>query len=269
MLIDHNNYALYCIGATSELLIGFNFEKDLVELFQQLIKSKDFSYDQLKGFIEAAKSQTQFKAAAKKVPSETTIPLLKLYSERGQQLLELLQIFSFDESQIIENEQQLFCGILEGDSFVYGHQNLMKKISKSSRTQCLAACLKHSDPKQAIKRALVVLHSGEIDPTRIDLSLLSDELLHHIQSVHLLLKHQVDPCGLKTKRSSKSPLKRLAIICPHRFDKKLNQTEIVQTMKLLIDNGAEVEDLNCYHRGNVTTPLHVATELTIATGESC
>ena len=238
----------------------FNFERNLAELFQLLLNSNNLSYKQLSRFIEEVKFREKFKVAAAKISPEISIALFKFYTGKGQQLLEILQLFSFNKSKIIENEEKLFCGLLETEPFIYNQSSLMKKLSKMSRTQCLAACLKNGMREQAF----VVLDSGEIDPAKVDLSEMSDELLLCKRLIKRLLQSQVNPSGLKSKASSNSPLKRLAIKCPLKFSHQ--KSEIVQTMKLLIDAGAEVEDLSNY-RGNFTPPLHVATELAIATGE--
>ena len=257
---------VYNAGATKKLFFGFDFEAKLTELLQKLLKSNEFSSTHWEHFIASVKSHEEFKIAAKKIHSEISIPLIKLFSSKEQQLAELLQIFSIDESQISENDEDLCCSLLETEQFMHS-QILMTKLSMQSRTQFVISCLKGKNPQ----KILLLLDSGKIDPTMINLSTISDKLLYHKEVVTTLLDLQVNPCGLMdSKKLSDSPLKRLAGRCPHKFDKQSKRLkhEMVQTMKLLIDAGANVEDLNNYHRGNSTTPLHVATELAIVTSES-
>ena len=235
---------------------------NLTKLFQLLVKSNELSYIQLEHFIDGAKLHKEFKAAAKNVPSRVCTPILKLFIGKNQKLLELIHLFSLEEHQIIpliENDYEFFCYLIEKDAEVFTIST-MKKLPEKYRTQYLIVCLKQKNTEQALE----LLKSGSIDSTKISLSSVPDDLLYNINLLQSLLECGIDPKG---KQSIESPLQKLASRCPHWPKKKLHrekQREITQAMKLLIDAGAEVRDLNNYEQ---STPLHVATDLALATGK--
>ena len=245
----------FITGASNDLFDGFDFEEDLVKLLQ-LLQSKKIP---CKHFIETVKSREEFTTAAKAVPLDVCAPLLRHFSEN------LLELLNLQESKLVPSIRnfdnfEFFRKFVKNNAGIFTTAE-MSRLSKRYRTQYLLVCLQQKNTEQAIE----LLKSGPINPIEIDLSTVADELLLNEQLLQMLLKYGIDPCGLKGK---KSPLYQLASKCPHWPKKKLyreKQKAMLQAIKLLINAGAQVEHLNSYNIGR-TTPLHVATELAMATG---
>lgn len=100
----------------------------------------------------------------------------------------------------------------------------------------------------------------------IDLSKQTKKVLQSRELLSALLAKSVDPRGL----SSPTPIIQLVQSCPKQVHKKKAfelYCRIIENIELLLASGADVKELNTYHKGHETTPLHVATEMALIAGK--
>lgn len=153
------------------------------------------------------------------------------------------------------------------------YQYFLKMYSSSPKLDLVAQSLNpvhrtkllfHKVEKKKYEDADAVLKGGDIKPEEINLSgmivaLLDD--LEDTQFLELLLKR-----GVAVKRSEEiSPV----TILLSRW-KKSNSTQrkkIINNVVVLLKHGCEIKDLCSFYDGKQTTPVHVATELSILYGE--
>ncbi len=210
----------------------------------------------------------QFKNAIKQINLKVGEQLLRFCQQNDELLQKALSLLSYNEEQIVlfindgDSDDEFCYKLLNTDYLQQSHCfMIMQKLSKSFRSEYLLKTMQSTD----IERALLVLKSGEILPEKIDLC---SKKVVSIDLLCKLLESGVNPCGLKT--STTTPLTILVKQYPENRHKKNLQMrcDTVACMQVLINAGADVEDLSSYHSGIKTTPIHVATDLALTTGES-
>ena len=265
---------LYVGDKTKDLLKVFDFKSDLTNLLQLLLQHKDrgLQMSQIEYLIKFSRQANakKFISAAKEIPHKIGEELLKYCQEKTQLLQEIVEILSYSEDQVLEfirevdrKDDEFCCHLLNIKQFRTS-QKLMEKLSVSSRSHRLWKALKNEETEQGI----LLLHSGEIQPEMVDLSRLSNKTLDSRELLLALLAKEVNPQGLS---GTITPLIKLVSRCPNRATKSKNLDTYIKTIeniRQLIDAGANVEDLNAYHSGHKTTPIHVATEMAVTTGEA-
>ena len=254
---------------TKNLLKSFDFQSNLTELLELLLESEELTIPQIECLVKFSKQANlkKFNVAVKDIPRELGKKLLKVCQTKLELLQELITLLAYDEEQVVKfigddtREDQLFCcQLLDTKQFKLS-QALMKKLTPASRSQYLQTILQNSE----IEKAITLLNSGEILPDTIDLTKMTKRTLHSQELLSALLNKKVNPCGLS---GPPSPLTQLVHSFPKQVNKKTKELycEIVKTISLLVDAGADVEDLCNYHTGHKTTPLHVAIEMALTTG---
>ncbi len=180
-----------------------------------------------------------------------------------------MSLLSYDKKQILEfikddgSEDEFCCKLLNTKFLTPCQTILMQKLRKNSRTEYLLKTMQAAE----IERALLVLNSGEIIPEKIDLGLLSKKILTSVDLLSKLLENGVNACGLTP---TVTPLNILVKQYPSDAHKNLQvRCNTVECMQILINAGANLEDLNSYYMysGIKTTPIHVATDMALTTGE--
>ena len=208
----------------------------------------------------------EFRYYAKRIPCEVGEKLLRFCQEKRQLLQEVIALLSYPEEQIFlfirnQEDDQFCCHLVDTEQFC-GSSELMSKLTAESRTQYICELLKSG---KEIRQAIKMLSSGEIKPDFINLSALGKSILLSTELLSALLHRNVNPCGLP---KWVTPITQLVKACPNKVDAKSKALlfKTVTSIMLLLEAGADVEDLTAYHTGE-TTPLHVAAELALLTGK--
>lgn len=214
--------------------------------------------------VNAKKFEDAFKQINLKVGEQ----LLRFCQQKDELLQRVLLLLSYNEEQIVElindtGSDDVFCNkLLLNIDYLQSHGfKIMQKLSKSSRSKYLLKTMQNTDTE----KALLVLQSGEIIPENIDLCLLIKKTVTAKDLLCKLIENGVNPCGLKS--STTTPLTILAKQYPNKKNLQM-RCNTVECMQTLINAGANVEDLNSYFSGIKTTPIHVATDMALTTGES-
>lgn len=248
-----------------------NFDFECIENFPlvTVLKQQEITSKLLKFLLEKHKVRASFKQkAVRNFTPELTLEILKVCSGNKTLLSEVVNLLPHNEVQILDllgnnggNEDDICRGLLKTKIFKKSQQ-VMAKLSKRSRTDFCKEMITQGHTQRALKS----MESGEIDPHEVDLSTLEGVFFNNPEILQALLARGVNPNGLETSPGFKChPLITLVI----RIDKtKQDERQtLVHNMKLLVEAGAHLEDLNRYHRGSKTSPLHVATSIAILTSE--
>ena len=233
-----------------------------------LLQQQDITSNHLIFLFKNPKVRDTFRAKVKSFPRDLTLKMLKVCSTNKRLLATVVNLLPYDELQIVDllgnngDKDVICCGLLRTDK-LKNSQLVMARLSKTSRTQFCLDML----TKSHTQRALKLLKSGEIDPRGVDLSIIIEKM-NNPEVLQALLAQGVNPNGLETSPNFKChPLTTLVTRVTRKNISQDERRNEVQKMKLLVEADAKLEDLNQYHRGSKTSPLHVATSIAILTGE--
>ena len=248
------------------MLKTFNFGLNLTALFQILLQNDDLSIKHIEYLIRFSKQVRPkvFSVAAKCTTYDVGERLLRFCQEETSLLQEIIILLSYSEERIAgfircrKKDEQFCCHLLDSDQLKNSYK-LMTKLTALSRTQYILK-------SKQTERAVLLLKSGEIIPDMINLSTLTKSIFHSSELLSILLDKKVNPCGLT---GSETPIQQLAQGCQKQVDRKNKEVYVmlVNSIALLLEAGANVEDLNAYFGiSESTTPLHVATEMALISG---
>ena len=198
------------------------------------------------------------------------LKLLKECSEKKHLLSEVIKLLAYDGdkiSSLIEEagSEDHLCNCLLKVRALKHNSCIMSKLSRKGRTILLLNRIQAKKPKEDI--IMLLIKSGEIESKDIDMSeIIETVLTMPIELLKLLLAAGVDPNGRRSS-TERSPLSYLAVKCSSRTVKLDLKCKIVEMMQEFVDAGANMEDLDHYFHRSYTTPLHVATDLALRTGE--
>ena len=243
-----------------------------IELLQELITLLSYNEDQAANLIEEVDDindqvANEIDDDQDKVADEVQDDKDQVATDQGTNKLDddKDQVAKDDKDQAAINEitgDQLLCCHLLDIKQLRGSKKLMKKFTSASRTWYLCKVLQNNN----VEQALSLLESGDVIPEKVDLSKQTKKVLQSRELLSALLAKKVDPCG----SSSPTPIIQLVQSCPKQINKKKSfelYCKIIENIYLLLAAGAEVKDLNTYHKGHETTPLHVATEMAVIAGK--
>ena len=136
--------------------------------------------------------------------------------------------------------------------------SICSECNPSQRTQLVAWTIEHH---QTQSRTMTILESGEILSEVIDLSKIVEEPTDPTL-IQQLLDHNVDPNGNGASR--KKPLFIVANKVHRPAKRSVNQIpKLDEIICLLLEAGADIEDLCSLEQGRQTSSLHMATELAL------
>ena len=134
---------------------------------------------------------------------------------------------------------------------------ICSECNPSQRTQLVVWSIENH---QTLSRTMTILKSGEILPQEIDLSKIVEEPSDPTL-IKQLLDHNIDPNGNGT--SKKNPLFIVAykVYRPKKRSKQFLKLD--EIICLLLEAGADIEDLCSLEQGKRKSSLHMATELAL------
>lgn len=135
--------------------------------------------------------------------------------------------------------------------------SICSECNPSQRTQLVVWSIEHH---QTQSRTMTILESGEILPEEIDLSKIVEKPVDPTL-IKQLLDHNIDPNG--NNASKKKPLFIVANEVYRSTKRSKQLLKLEEVICLLLEAGADIEDLCGLEQGKRKSPLHMATELAL------
>ena len=235
----------------------------LIKLLKKLGRSNDAHMEHIKfvliksGMTEKCKCELPdniFCRLLSKAPCNDIIEVLFKLCSPNEEFVVQLAVKSMRMTEQLLLIQYIIKESAWSDKVIY---SICSECNRSQRTQLVVWAIKQH---QIQSRTMTILESGEILPEEIDLSKIvekpSDPTL-----IKQLLDRNIDPNGHAT--SKKKPLFIVANMVYRPTKRSKQFVKLDEVICLLLEAGADIEDLCSLEQGKRKSSIHMATELTL------